>query len=318
MNPTEPELVPTPGRGPRVVVGVDGSPDSIAALHAGAWAAAMRGGTLVAVTAWGVPLIVPRAPVVIPDLRAAAVEVLDGALADAFHGSAIVPVEKVVRSGTAADVLVEEAVEAALVVVGSRGHGGFAGLLLGSVSMVCAMRAPCPVLVMHHGDPVPPAARASTPGRVVVGVGDGPAATPVLQVAAQAAREMDADLVVISTWNDVSFSGDAYVDFRSEVTEAARTHLDERIAQAFPTERPSHLKAELREGGAAKVLIQESRTADLVVVGRSGHGALAGVLLGSVCLPVAEHAASPVLIVPAGTIGEDHMWAPVHHLTAAS
>ncbi|MBW4041496.1 MAG: universal stress protein [Acidobacteria bacterium] len=318
MNPSEPELVPAPVHGPRVVVGVDGSPDSIAALHAGAWAAAMRGGTLVAVTAWGVPLIVPRAPVVIPDLRATAVQVLDGALADAFHGSALVPIEKVVKSGTAAEVLVEEAADAALVVVGSRGHGGFAGLLLGSVSMACAMRAPCPVLVMHHGDPLPPAARASARGRVVVGVGDGPGAAPVLQVAAQAAREMDSDLLAISTWNDVSFSGDAYVDFRSEVVDAARTHLDERIAEAFPTDRPSHLTTELREGGAVRILIEESRTADLVVVGRSGHRALAGVLTGSVCLPVAEHAVSPVLVVPAGTIGEDHMWAPVHHLTAAS
>jgi nucleotide-binding universal stress UspA family protein len=132
------------------------------------------------------------------------------------------------------------------------------------------------------------------------------------------AREMEADVVAISTRNDVSFSGDAYVDFRSEVSEAARAHLDERIEQAFPAERPPHLKAELREGGAAKILIEESRTADLVVVGRSGHSELVGVLLGSVCLPVAEHAASPVLIVPAGTIGEDHMWAPLRHLTAAS
>jgi nucleotide-binding universal stress UspA family protein len=318
MNRTESELVPQPGREPRVVVGVDGSADSIAALHAGAWAAAMRGGTLVAVTAWGVPMIVPRAPVVIPDLREAAVRVLDEALIDAFHGDSLVPIEKVVKAGTAAGVLVEAAVEAALLVVGSRGHGGFAGLMLGSVSMACAMHAPCPVLVMHHGDPVPSGGRSTAPGRVVVGVGDGPAATPVLQVAAQAALEMDAELVAVTTWTDVGFSGDSYIDIRGEVSGAAGTRLDERIAEAFPAGRPPRLHAEVREGGAAATLVSESRTADLVVVGRSGRGVLAGVLLGSVCLPVAEHASSPVLVVPAGTVDEDQAWAPIHHLSSAS
>ncbi|MCU1472025.1 universal stress protein [Amnibacterium sp.] len=285
------------GRGPRVVVGVDGSPDSIAALRAGEWAAAARGGTLVAVAAWGSPMIVARPPVVLPDEREAAMTVLREAIEDAFHGRCIVPIEAVVQSGRAAAVLVEHSRDADLLVVGSRGHGGFGGLLVGSVSMACTMHAACPVLVLHDGQaPVAEVARAG--GRVVVGVGGSPASAVVLRAAADAAAEMDAELLAVAAWEDTLVNPDDYGDYRVELETSARRSLDTALAEAFPEGRPARLHDVLREGPAARVLVDESRNAELVVVGRSGRSEFAGLLLGSVALPVAEHAESPVLVVP--------------------
>ena len=284
-------------RRPRVIVGVDGSPDSIAALRAGEWAAAARGGTLVATTAFGVPMVVPRAPVVIPDLHDAAITVQRDALVDAFDHRCVVPVHSLIRAGTAAGVLVEESRDADLLIVGSRGHGGFAGLLIGSVSMACSMHAACPVLVMHTGDAVPREKQEPAP-RVVVGVGGGPGASTVLRAAAAAAEEMDAELLAVTAWQDTAMYADTFVDLRDEMRDGAQRNLDERIAETFPSGRPPRLRTEVREGAPAGVLVAESGSADLVVVGRSGRNELAGVLLGSVGLPVAEHAKCPVLVVP--------------------
>lgn len=294
------QSVPGQGGSPRVVVGVDGSPDSIAALRAGEWAAAARGGTLVAVTAWGVPMVVPRAPAIIPDLRDAAAALLREALVDAFHGRCVVPIETVVQSGRAAAVLVERSHDADLVVVGSRGHGGFAGLLLGSVSMSVAMHAACPVLVLHQGAELAPQAGREAGGTVVVGAGGSAVSADVLRVAARAAIELDAALEVVLAWQDTSMYTDTFVDLRPELAEAAQQDLDAVIATAFPEGRPPRLRGVLKEGPAARVLVEKSEHADLVVVGRSGGSEFAGVLLGSVALPVAEHGRSPVLVVPAG------------------
>lgn len=286
------------GRGSRVVVGVDGSLDSIAALRAGEWAAAARGGTLVAVTAWGIPMIMPRTPAVVPDLQETAEELLTEAIADAFAGRCLVPIERAVRAGSPAMVLVEESRDADLLVVGSRGHGGFVGLMIGSVSMATAMHAACPVLVMHAGDAVP-AKDAPSGARVVVGVGGSPVAGTVLRAAADAAAEMDAELLAIAAWQDTTIYADAYIDVRTELEAAAERDLATAVAEAFPDGRPPRLHTVLREGAAAATLVTESHDADLVVVGRSGHGEFAAVLLGSVALPVAEHAKSPVLVIPA-------------------
>ena len=69
-----------------------------------------------------------------------------------------VPVREIVRRGSAARELVQASQGAQLLVVGSRGHGGFSGLLLGSVSSACAEHAHCPVLVIHGDTPPPPPA----------------------------------------------------------------------------------------------------------------------------------------------------------------
>ena len=88
----------------------------------------------------------------IPDptaLTEAARERLDSIVYELTGGSTEVPIEKIVVEGAAAEILVEESEGADLLVVGSRGHGGFAGLLLGSVSQQCAHHAACPVVIIR-------------------------------------------------------------------------------------------------------------------------------------------------------------------------
>jgi nucleotide-binding universal stress UspA family protein len=137
-----------------IVVGVDGSEGSLRALRFAIDEARVRGCGVRAVIAWRIPAIAYEAgwapiPIDAGNYEAMAEASLDKVLEAVEAGE--VEVTRVVREGQAADVLLAEARTADLLVVGSRGLGGFRGLLLGSVSAQCAHHAPCPVAI------VPPA-----------------------------------------------------------------------------------------------------------------------------------------------------------------
>ena len=138
-----------------IVAGVDGSEDSKEALRWALAEAALRGASVRAVHAWSMPIAfggpyMPPQPYDGPELREQAQASLDVAV-DEFAGDVPpVVVERVVEQGTPADVLVRAAADAELLVVGSRGHGGFAGLLLGSVGQQCAQHAPCAVVIVRR------------------------------------------------------------------------------------------------------------------------------------------------------------------------
>lgn len=147
---------PTPAAAMRIVVGVDGSPPSRLALR---WAHRIweaTGGYIQAVAAWHVPANFGWTYATEdwnPEVDAK--RALQDSVEEVFPDGPPPGLELVVRQGPAAKVLVEASTGATMLVVGSRGHGGFAGLLLGSVSANCAEHANCPVLVVH-GDTSPP------------------------------------------------------------------------------------------------------------------------------------------------------------------
>jgi nucleotide-binding universal stress UspA family protein len=135
-----------------IVVGVDGSAPSILALRwAGALAPLLKA-RIRAVTCWQFHIAVGTFIPVIWDPEQEARKVCAAAVDTAFDGAAPSGLEMVAAQGQAAKVLVEESSKAQLVVVGSRGHGGFDGLLLGAVSATVAEHAKCPVLVAHGTD----------------------------------------------------------------------------------------------------------------------------------------------------------------------
>ena len=137
----------------RIVVGVDGSPSSMRALRWAIRQAKLAGAEVEAVTAWSYPSGYGWASFGegAVDFEGDAGKILFEALAEVSGIAPDVVVEPLVVQGHAADVLVRAAEGADLLVVGSRGHGGFAGMLLGSVSQHCVHHASCPVLILQDG-----------------------------------------------------------------------------------------------------------------------------------------------------------------------
>jgi nucleotide-binding universal stress UspA family protein len=142
----------------KIVVGVDGSPGSRAALRWAHKEAQLRRTALEAVTVWQFPVMtsLPAFGAMPPpeDLSQEAGESLLAILdEEEVSSTAEVPVTTVVTEGAAAPALLDASEGADLLVVGSRGHGGFSGLLLGSVSQQCATHGRCPVVVVHADQP---------------------------------------------------------------------------------------------------------------------------------------------------------------------
>lgn len=136
----------------KIVVGIDGSPSSVAALDWALDQAERTGATVEAITAWEYPAfysweggaISPRE---FEGAASVTVEnVVDAALEE--RGTSV-SVRTQVIQGHSAQTLLEASQGAELLVVGSRGHGGFVGALLGSVSQKCAHHSPCPVVIVH-------------------------------------------------------------------------------------------------------------------------------------------------------------------------
>lgn len=137
----------------RIVVGVDGSDASKDALRWAARQAGMTGVRLETVMAWHVPVAAYGAPVMPPDgydFEPEARRTLAEAIRDVLGEHPAVEVATVVVEGHPAPELLHAAADADLLVVGSRGHGAFTGMLLGSVSEHCVAHAPCPVVVVRH------------------------------------------------------------------------------------------------------------------------------------------------------------------------
>ncbi|ORA32698.1 universal stress protein [Mycobacterium aquaticum] len=135
---------------PVVVVGVDGSRSSKDALRWAANYAELTGAELRAVTSYKTELLITNSPNA--ELAAQARETVEEAIGDVLGAKPSVSVTSDVVAGHPAQVLVEASRSADLLVVGSRGHGAFVGMFLGSVSNHCVHHAKCPVLVIHHDD----------------------------------------------------------------------------------------------------------------------------------------------------------------------
>lgn len=284
-----------------IVVGVDGSEGSREAV---AWAVAearVREARLDLVHAWEYPYAgevwaeawatSQREHLL---LEEGARAVLDDALDRARELAPELHVTGALVRGPAGGALVEAALVADLIVVGSRGHGGFKGLLLGSVSRHVSHHPPCPVAIVHSYRP-----EQETTGRVVVGVDGSPASTAALRFALEEARRRKARLVALHAWSYPAGSILAVftkLPTPKELAAAARATSERLIAEAGG---PGGVEVELLapEGHGAEALLAAAHDADLLVVGDrgGGHGALR---LGSVSHACAQDAACPVVIVP--------------------
>ncbi|SDM42856.1 universal stress protein [Allokutzneria albata] len=203
--------------------------------------------------------------------------------------------------GTAAETLTTLSEQAQLVVLGSRGLGGFTALVVGSVALALAAHARCPVVVVRGatGNCEP-----SREGCVVAGVDASPASDAVLEFAFDQASRGGAELVVVHTWNDhVAESAWAmapYVALDWEAIEAeAYLLLAERLAGWQEKYPDVVVRRVVTKESATRALMREAAAARLLVVGSRGRGGLCGMLLGSTSQALLHHAPCPVAVVRA-------------------
>lgn len=320
-----------------VIVGIDGSPPSHNAL---AWAiqeARSLDKPIRLVGAYTIPSVAAAAidvsyvPIDDTSIRAAVTNTLKEAAAEVK--AAGVPVEAVIEIGDAAGVLIDESKTGCLAVVGSRGRGGFAGRLLGTVSSALPAHSACPAVVVpstwqDQGErPAHPTssrpirqdgAEVAEPdsesesieglrfdGKVVVGVDSLGAESPALWKAARLAVRRGSALHIVAVitttvigpeWLPSTADLERLVDEGAGKLVVAKQHL----AQEFPD---LDVTWTLFDGQPAEVLVRASDTAEVLVIGSRGRGGFAGLLLGSTSQSVLPYSQCPTMVV---RVARDH------------
>jgi nucleotide-binding universal stress UspA family protein len=199
--------------------------------------------------------------------------------------------------GSAVKLLVEESRTADVVVVGARGSGGFADLVLGSTTLHLTSQAHCPVLAV----PVPVEQRPHRHG-VVVGVDGSAVSTDAVGVAFEWAAELHEPLHAVNAWTDPARSGGAGVMmplvFDPELVEAEQRRVVAETTAGWAEKYPDvQLTTSVLRGHPVRTLTSAATYASLLVVGSRGRSALASTVLGSVSHGVLHHATGPVLVV---------------------
>ncbi len=281
---------------PEILVGVDGSPGSRAAVLWAAAEAVRRRNELVVLHVYEWRVRGARAQIggaYADDARRHAREVVEAGVAAARDNAPGVNVRSEIAQGSPGRTLVNDSANANLVVVGSRGRGGFASLLLGSVGQQVATHAKCPVVVVRGRSDVPTSS-------IVVGVDGSSAAGHALGAALAEAVVRDVGVVAIRAYTPSLPPWGTDVpphleDWEERRTAEHRVLLDD-IAPWADKYPDVTLECIAAAGGAADALVRHSADAQLVVVGTRGHGSISGTLLGSVGLQLLHHAECPVLI----------------------
>ncbi|MDH2426216.1 universal stress protein [Sphaerisporangium sp. TRM90804] len=280
----------------RIVVGTDGSVSAKAAVGWAADDAARKQAPLHIVSVvepWPYDVSRYPAPADIGDtLSRGATRVLDEAAAEVRRRRPEVALTTEIVEGDPAAVLAHQGDDVAEVVVGSRGLGGFAGALVGSVSSHVASRARCPVVVVRP---------EFEPGHreIVVGVDDSPECEPALVYAFEQAMVCGAALRAVHAWQlpvHAYAPGIAYYDM-DEIRLAQHQVVTERLAALSAKYPDVAVTGEPVCAHPVDALTKASRKAELVVVGSHGRGRLGALLLGSVSRALLHHSFCPVAVV---------------------
>ncbi|WP_427016177.1 universal stress protein [Pseudarthrobacter sp. P1] len=309
---TPPSIPPPTG----IVVGIDGSDQSTCALVWAAREAERRNKPLHLVTAYSVPIFAASGL----DGGYATVDddvIRDGAEA-VLHEAATkvsgynVDLDARVENGDAAGVLLEMSETAELLVFGSRGRGGFVGRLLGSVSSALPAHSKCPTVTIpiscaeRLGQPAPARRErgdkhpdVAVENVVTVGVDGSATARMAVLVAAEQAQRSGRTLRVICAippytgslaWIPAPLDREALFKDIGVQLDAGQAWLRSHFPD-LPVD------VQLLEGPPVEVLIEASRSSELVVLGTRGRGGFAGMLLGSTTDGVLHHAKGPVMVV---------------------
>ncbi|MET9087691.1 universal stress protein [Streptomyces sp. NPDC004237] len=289
-----------------VIAAVDGSDDSLRALDWAVDAARRRGTSLRVVhvrqyAAWGQPDVLVAGE---PD--GAGDPVLDEVRDRLRAGTGEPAAEYVALEGAPTALLPQLGADAQLLVLGSRGRGGFASLLLGSNGLAAARDAGCPVVVVPRpGREVHEELPAAPGPRVVVGLDvDSPDdATLAFAFAEAAGRDALLQVIAAYPWPVQSWAAAGGIVppalDQDEVEHETRTLAEGFLAPHLKNHPDVRTQILAPPGDAAGLLVSASKDADLVVVGRHRRRPLAPArMMGSVTQAVLLHAAAPVAVVP--------------------
>jgi nucleotide-binding universal stress UspA family protein len=295
-----------------ILVGVDGSTPSLHALDWAAAEAAQRGWSLSLVCSYALPSFTAAsldggyAALDDTAIQEGAQAVLAEAAARISHHG--VRATSKVHTGDAAGVLVDLSRDARLVVVGTRGRGGFAERLLGTVSSALPAHAHCPTVVVPLRDEkgqvlpddaeVPPVRPVR---RIVVGLDGSEQAERALGYAISEAAVWGASLTAVTGAPVGSMTGvlawlPAAVD-HEQVLKDLQEGLNVVVDRALADHPEVEVKRHALDGTGAELLTEFSVATDLIVLGSRGRGGFAGLLLGSTSQAVLHHAQCPVMVV---------------------
>jgi nucleotide-binding universal stress UspA family protein len=291
--------MPAPVNRHGVVVGIDGSPPSNAAVCWAARDAAMRRVPLT--VAHMVSEIAPIYPGI--GLSAGVTvwqeergrQVLEQAVKvaeEAIGADREIEIKSELRCAPPIPTLIEMSEEAEMLVVGSNGRGALGRFLLGSVSSSLARSAHCPVAVIRDEDPLMPHP-AQAP--VLVGIDGSPASELAVAIAFDEASRRGVELTALHAWSDVDVFELPGIDWSAVKSEAERS-LAEQLAgwqERYPDVTVHRLLVADRP---ARQLIEKSESAQLVVLGSHGRGGLSGALLGSVSNAIVHSVRMPVIV----------------------
>ncbi|MFE9092866.1 universal stress protein [Streptomyces sp. NPDC007264] len=284
-----------------VVVGVDGSASSLAAAEVAAGEARRRDAALRVVHAFMWPALhVPLGPSSWGPPEGGLRNMTERLVAEAVERARAVAPEVEVTGGVVTGepltVLEEQSRAAELVVVGSRGMGGFVGLLVGSTAVHLAAHGRCPVLVVRE--------HPEATGPIVVGVDGSAAGDKAVDFAFAEAALHGARLDALHAWTPwnapMAPPQDASMPYANEpgaLAEGEERLLAETLAGRRERYPNVSVTQRVVRGATREALIEASRAARLLVVGARGRGGFAGLLLGSVSQAVLHHAHCPVAVV---------------------
>jgi len=275
------------------VVGCDGSNG---AEHAIDWCRANAPGRatrLHVVQAWHYPTLVAAAVAPIPDIDVEPVMAHPDPerLASGF-GEIGIELTTAVHYGVTANVLLDASTDSGLLVLGTRGLGGFGRLVIGSVSHQCATHARVPVAVVPDAGVADRAVR-----RIVVGMDGSPGACAALRWAFAFAPSGVA-IQVVGAWQPASWGESIDLYTQSDTYGKARVAFDSIVDEIESTSPSLRCERHFGGGHAADELLDAAAGADLIVVGERGHRGFKAALLGSTATEVLHRAELTTVIVP--------------------
>ncbi|HET9172232.1 MAG TPA: universal stress protein [Actinospica sp.] len=280
-----------------IVVGVDRSENSARAAQWAAREAVSRGVPLTLVHALhlptdaGLPLEPPDYAPRQREEGDAFLNLVAADLRDAFPG---LRVGTEVSDLSAAHTLSTLSLEASLLVTGTRGRGGFTGMLLGSVSRRLAAHAHCPLVVVRGYEPM------NMLDEVVVGVEPGQPAEAI-RFAFEAARRHGAVLHAVRAWHPrATYSGPMGTNFADfeEIRNQERRAVEKLLAPLRPVFPEVKIEITAERGNAVPVLVETARDTRLLVVGAHRHRGPLAVGAGYVVEGLLAHSPTPVAVVP--------------------